>query len=197
MSSANITSVTSVTSPPSQNSNITLHGTGFGASQGTSVVYVFPESGQFDVAAIVSWTATAITLTLPQTMDITDSAFAVVQIGGEQSGARSPLFTVAAEIFPAETNFSNGRFVAAPPGTLANLSSSPVTLPLVDPPYFECVGVITGFINPTYNSDWQTDTQGNTNSFEITVGTFTLQGDLTVKHANALGLLFPGQGGGG
>ncbi len=194
MSSANITSVTSVTTPPTQNSNITLHGTGFGASQGTSIVYVFPETGQFDVPAIVSWTTTAITLTLPATMDITSNAFAIVQIGGEQSGARSPNFTVAAEIFPAETNFSNGRFIGAPPGTL-DVGSNP--LPLVNPPYFECVGVITGFPGPDYNSDWQTDTQGNTNSATVSPGSFLLLGDLTVRHANALGLLFPGQGGGG
>jgi hypothetical protein len=198
MSSANITSVTSVTTPPSQNSNITLHGTGFGASQGTSVVYMFPVFGGLNVLAIVSWTATAITATIPAFADITDSAFAVVQIGGEQTAARSPLFAVGPEVFPAGTSLISGQYVTALPGTLANLASSPVTLPLVDPPYFECVGVITGIVSPTvYSSDWQTDTQGNTNSFDITVGTFTLHGDMTVKHVNAFGLLLPGQGGGG
>lgn len=192
MSSANITSVTTTATPAPIASNLTIHGTGFGALQGTSLVFMFPTTtGIPATLAIVSWADTQIVATIADTASITPTAFVVVQIGGEQTGARSANFAVGPATPVPETSIGVGRFTTARSGAL-DIFSNP--LPVV-PPYSECFGIITSFVNPNYAIDWQTDTGGGTSSFTTAPGAFTLQGDVTTQHVTALGLGLPDQGG--
>ena len=118
-----MSTISSTTTTGKQGENATLGGTGFGASQGASVVLFYPTaSGATEEAAVVSWGATQIVATIPDTAPVGQTGFFAVQVSSDQGvGARSASFAIlAADPIPLGS-IANGTVVVLAPGTQGTL----------------------------------------------------------------------------
>lgn len=109
--------ISSVTTTGAAASEAVIAGTGFGASQGDSYVLFYPSSsGGFDLAPVISWAATSLTVTIPKPY-VGEQGYFIVCIAGEQ-GVRSESFLILPEAPAAQTELTAGDIVFMRPGSM-------------------------------------------------------------------------------
>jgi hypothetical protein len=118
-----MSTISSTTTTGKLGANATLGGTGFGASQGTSVVLFYPTTDGATVkATIVSWGATQIVASIPDTAPVGQTGFFAVQVSSDQGvGARSASFAILAADPTPLVSLAGGTRVVLLPGTQGTL----------------------------------------------------------------------------
>lgn len=121
--------ITSVTGQLFLDGTASINGSGFGASQGNSIVLIGTVGSQTqdDSFNILSWSDTAISIIIPGPQnslplnsgpgiaDINPNSYFVVIVAPSQLGARSPTFAITAPP-PVPGAFQVGQYVVAQPG---------------------------------------------------------------------------------
>jgi len=93
----------------------TLNGTGFGASQGASVLLFYPAAGQVIEVSVTSWTNTVIQTSIPPEADV-GSGYFVVVVGGTPS-LRSPTVPIRGVSGAGDASIRSGTTVILAPNT--------------------------------------------------------------------------------
>ena len=91
--------ITSLVTSGSPGEPFTLNGTGFGAADPESRVFMFPDpDGNIVECTITTWGALQVVGTLPVPLTEGDTGYLTVQLVGEDRGTTSPSFTVGPRI---------------------------------------------------------------------------------------------------
>lgn len=115
-------SISGVATTGRRGATATISGSGFGASQGSSVLIFWPVYGAAVTVTPTSWGATQIVADIPTNGDDTDlgkNAFFAVTVSGDPIPARTSSFVLLAEAIPTPTVYPWLTYVFAPPGTEA------------------------------------------------------------------------------
>ena len=109
--------ISSIVTTGQQGALATINGSGFGATQGSSVLVFYPgyNRGMSSITP-VSWSATVITANIPSNATVGAGAFFALQLADGSAGDRTDSFTVLPTLPSAETSLSSSILVTAKPG---------------------------------------------------------------------------------
>ena len=136
--------ITSVVTSGSPGDTATIHGSGFGSSQGTSILLFFPISGDFNMVVPTSWSGTAIGAVLPPGADVgSEGFFAVILNGSGDAGVRSAPFVIGQPLaMPAASVLHMDLALKADATAFASGADHATIVPATDP-YGAAIAVCT------------------------------------------------------
>jgi hypothetical protein len=98
----------------------TISGSGFGATQSTTKVYFYPYWGGHVAIYPSAWSDISITVAVPDTGDVGQTGYFVIQKDDGAPGVRTPGFAVLAAVVPTWTEYAYNTFVTAKPGAVGD-----------------------------------------------------------------------------
>ena len=173
--------ITSLTTSGKPGDTFTLIGTGFGAADPNSKVYVVADAnGEILVTPITSWTNLQIVGVLPNSLAQGSEVYLVVLLVDESSGTHSPFFTVGQPYVTQVASYQFGVYVQKKDAFAKDTSGSYIS----DNQYGLAAGYIDTYYAPNeYDIKFQDDifvAGGSTFTKRLSDQNFVKTGGLSV-----------------